>query len=323
MSATIDDLRETLAANVRDLPPSAARTVAVRRRVRRLGRQRAAAGVLAVALVAGVAGLGVHAGQEGSGQSGSATAPEYANGGRLAVSADIDTRSATSAQASFVATSDTLVVTQRSCTAAPARKLLVEILVNGASVGSSSCQAAGDTAITVQPGIVAGQRVTVTARLDTAVRTPVLEAQRLSMPRTTVRVAFYQSVSRAEYRFPPTPAKLAAFPPATSHGSEDLAMGLTDGASETRVDVTRGLDLELTSRAPGVVTVDLDGHRIGMAQSWDYSITTSAIRMTPAQLAAIGVTPETTATGARLVATGSDFRAPPTVVAWQVAVLSP
>lgn len=325
MSRTIDDLRQTLEAHSRELPPSAARTVAVRRRVRRIRRQRACAGVLAVVLLAGVGAVGVHLGTDRTGQTGSGRAPEYANGGRLVATADIDSRTSTSSQGSFVATGDTLIVTERGCTASLAQKLAVQVLVDGAAVGDVSCLGTGNTATTMQPGIAAGQRVNVTARLvaDGPPPTPFTEAQRAALPDTRVRVAFYQPVSRADYQFPPRPAKLADFPPAGDHGSGDSEMGATNGASETHLDVTHGLDVEITTRAPGVITLDLDGHRIGTAQSWDYSLTTSSVRMTPAQLSAIGVTESTTAEYATLIASGSDFRVPSTSIAWQVAMLSP
>lgn len=324
MNRTIDDLRDTLAAHVRDLPPSSARTVAVRRRVRRIRRQRATAGALAVVLVAGAAALGMHADRDGAGQTAAGKVPEYANGGRLAATADIDSRTATSAQGSFVATSDTLIVTQRGCTAAPAQKLLVEILVNGGSVGSSSCEANGTSSTTMQPGIANGQHVTVTARLvvDDTLPTPITEAQRVSMPRTQVQVAFYQPVSRADYRFPPRPAKLADFPPVGSSGAGDQTFGSNDGGGQVTVDVRQGLDVEITSRAPGVITLDLDGHKIGLTQSWDYAVTTSSVRMTPHQLAAIGVAEDGTAQYATLLATGTDVRAAPRAIGWQVRVLT-
>src|SRR4051794_23174553 len=121
MSRTIDDLRQTLETHSRELPLSEPRTVAVHRRIRRIRRQRVAAGATGLLMVAAVGALAVRTTADRGEQVGATKSlPEYAEGGRLVSTLAVDGSLAAGSAVTVVPTGSSLLISHDLCTGAGA-----------------------------------------------------------------------------------------------------------------------------------------------------------------------------------------------------------
>lgn len=319
MNHTIEDLQRTLESHSRELPLSEPRTVAVHRRIRRIRRQRLAAGASAVVAVAVVGALTVQAATHSADQVGSRSLPEYADGGRLIGTLSLDAGHAPwAATTTVVPTGRSLILAQVACTGPGAHEgsVFVAYSVNGKNAGGGSCGSGSSTNLSpsLTPGQPATVRIWLTSDLGGAVL-PLADDQGRAAKGTHVRIGIYSPVPRSEYVFPPRPAHLESLGDFASRGTVLAQEG--SGLRSTTVGVSGGLRLEIDAVEPGVVSAELDGKVVGTATMWTYGAQSTSLDLTTAELANLGIR----ADHARLTLHATGFADPAN--AWKAVLDSP
>ncbi|MFL6139847.1 MAG: hypothetical protein ACJ74O_18890 [Frankiaceae bacterium] len=288
MPITEDDLRELLTERSKGLDGPPDRLALVHRRIDRRRRRVQATAVAAVAVVAGALGAGLgltgaahHSPPSAAHQPSPAPSlPAYADGGRLLAGATLRSPGQGSVSFRFTPTSWGLEAQISSPTGWP-RSSVAVVTVNGhllteGSEGGTTRVGQGK-AFWSTYGVRLGRASTVTVYLASRLSrhdVPPPPQPARDRPAGVASVGVYQRVPYARYPLPSPPPTLLPLPavkagPMTrSLAARDVG---TDGRWTIPVEVGTGIEITVSTVAPGRIRVLIDGHLVDTEESWDYA----------------------------------------------------